>query len=160
MLVKKSTAKRLEKRKKRLPEYFVDSSVFLEALFGQEHSQDCMDFFNNTGFRYRLMTSIEAMGEVIKSLNRQGYEAMKDKGVFLLAQILEKTGAEIVSPTFEAISNVSAIRDADSYLQPVDCLIFSTAITENCSAVVALDKHFNPSLCNEFRIRLKRPKEA
>lgn len=158
--MKKSTEKMIERRKLNLPVYFVDSSVFLEALFGQEKSQDCMAFFNSTGYRYRLMTSIEAMGEVIKSLNKHGFESMKDKGLFLLAQILEKTGAEIVSPTFEAISNIAAIREADTYLQPIDCLIFSTAITENCPAIVALDKHFNPSLCNEFRIKLKKPKET
>ena len=159
-LMKKSTIKKLEKRKDSLPVYFVDSSVFLEALFGQERYEECLGFFYRTGFHYRLMTSIEAMGEVIKSLNDGGYDTVKEKGMFLLAGLLEKTRTEIVSPTFTVISNVAAIRDADSYLQPVDCLIFSTAMTENCSAIVALDKHFTPMLCNNFKIKLKQPKEA
>lgn len=158
--MKKSTAEKLEKRQKNLPAYFVDSSVFLEALFEQQRCEECIAFFNNVGFRYRLMSSIEAMGEIISSLNEEGYNLLKEKGMSLLAGILEKTGIEIVSPTFEAINNISAIRDADSYLKPVDCIIFSTAITENCSAIVSLDRHFTPLLCNEFRILLKKPKDA
>ncbi|MBU2638587.1 MAG: type II toxin-antitoxin system VapC family toxin [Nanoarchaeota archaeon] len=158
--MKKSTIKKLEKRKDSLPVYFVDSSVFLEVLFAQKCYEDCTNFFNRTGYRYQLMTSIEAMGEAVKALNERGYDTLKEKGMLLLAGILDKTGIKIASPTFEAISNVSIVRDADSYIMPSDCLIFSIALTEGCFAFVTLDRHFTALLCNKFKIALKKPSEA
>ncbi|MFH1637792.1 MAG: hypothetical protein ABIB71_05190 [Candidatus Woesearchaeota archaeon] len=67
--MKRSTQKKLKKRRENLPRCFVDSSVFLELALKQHRDKACAKFFNLVGYKYRIETSSIVMGEVIKRFN-------------------------------------------------------------------------------------------
>ena len=158
--VKHSTLKRIQNRENNLPVYFVDSSVFLEALLQQALSDECFAFFYNAGYHYRLMTSTLVLGEIIKLLNNSNDEAKKRNGSFLLFSLLGKAEIQIVPISPECLGNIGIIKSADSLLDSSDSVIFSSAITENCKAFITLDSDFSARLGLEFDILIKKPFEA
>lgn len=158
--MKHSTLKRIQGKIQKLPVYFVDSSIFLEVLFNQSFYEECLAFFNNVHYHYRLMTSTLVLGEVIKSLNDTKDRDRKLNGSLLLFSLLEKTEIKIVPVSSECITNTTAILSIDSYIESSDRIIFSSAITENCKAFVTLDSDFSARLGHEFNILVKKPFEA
>lgn len=158
--MKKSTKKRLDKRQSSLPAYFVDSSVFVEALLRQPLFEVCISFFHRAEYKYSLGTSTVVIGEVVKALNEIEEIDVKEKGLLLLKELLMSVQVNILPVSFECIGNIAAIRDFDCYLPSSDSIIFSSAITESCAAFVTLDSHFTPELCREFKILLRNPSDA
>lgn len=155
--MKHSTLKKIKDKIENLPIYFVDSCVFLEVLFRQSKYDECLAFFNNTGYHYRLITSTLALGEIIRSLNDTKDRDRKLNGSLLLFNLLEKTEIQIAPVSSECINNTIAIRFIDSHLESSDMILFSSALTENCKAFVTLDSDFSARLGNEFNILIKKP---
>lgn len=158
--MKRSTAKRIEKRINNLPLYFVDSSVFLEVLLKQTKYGECMSFFSRSRYKYRLITSTLVLGEILRGLNKIEYQQTKRTSLLLLADLFETTEIKTLAMSFECISNTNAIRNIESYLLPSDCLIFSSAITENSDAFITLDNDFSLALANGFNVKIKRPNDV
>lgn len=155
--MKKSTLKRIQRRLNNLPKYFVDSSVFIEALFQQERTKECRSFFHKAGLKYRIFTSTVVMGEVLKAINRLPSAEAKEEEMHLLADMLKSLDIAIMAVSFACISNVEAVRFSDSYLGSSDCIIFSSAVTENCNAFITLDPDFTEKLGADFHMRIKKP---
>ena len=89
--MKRSTAKRIERRLGNLPLYFVDSSVFLEALLKQVNAKLCLSFLYQANYKYRLITSTLVLGEIVKILNKIEERQMKDAAFMFLVDLFEKT---------------------------------------------------------------------
>ena len=140
------------------PRCFVDASVFVEILLKQKRSGECLDFLHRARQKYRIMVSTTAMGEVLKAIAYS--EEIKSFMFASLEDLILMTCPVIPSISFQSISNVNAIRDADSFLPSSDCLIFSSAITEQCNTFVTLDNHFTAQLGRMFCIHIKKPCEA
>ncbi|MBU2637582.1 MAG: type II toxin-antitoxin system VapC family toxin [Nanoarchaeota archaeon] len=155
--MKKSTLKRIQKRINNLPSYFVDSSVFIEALFRQKRSGECRSFFHKAGLKYRIFTSTVVMGEVIKAINKLPSAEAKEEEMHLLADMLKSLDIVIMAVSFACINNVEAVRFSDSYLGSSDCIIFSSAVTENCNAFITLDIDFTDKLSKDFKMLIKNP---
>lgn len=157
--MKRSTLKRLNRKWQNLPVYFVYTSVFLEIVFGQSRLRDCVKFFDNVGFRYRLITSTIVIGETIKSINKLA-NAEKERWVLWFLGLIEKAEIELLTISSACLTNVTIIRNADTYLESSDAIIFSSAITESCKAFITLDSDFSTRLSIEFMILIKKPSEA
>ena len=97
------------------------------------------------------------MGEVLKAIAYS--EEIKSFMFASLEDLILMTCPVIPSISFQSISNVNAIRDADS-LPSSDCLIFSSAITEQCNTFVTLDNHFYSAAWKNVCIHIKKPCEA
>jgi len=147
------------RRRRHLPAYFADTSVFIELMLKQEESKICASFFQREGYKFRLVTSTVVMGEIIKIINGLKGEATKQKNFHFLSDILMDRRIEIISVSFAAIGNIGAIKLSDPFLPSSDCLIFSTAVTENSSYFITLDKHFSAKLGRDFKIPVKNPSE-
>jgi len=158
--VKGSTAKKIEDRTNNLPLYFVDSSVFLEVIMKQMHSQECLSFFNRASYKYQLITSTIVMGEVVKVLNKLENNVVKRESLLFFADILENSRLSIISMNFECLSNIEQIRMIEPYLMPSDSMIFSSALTESAEAFITLDSDFSSRLSIEFDINIKKPVET
>ena len=137
--MKRSTAKRIERRLGNLPLYFVDSSVFLEALLKQVNAKLCLSFLYQANYKYRLITSTLVLGEIVKILNKIEERQMKDAAFMFLVDLFEKTEIEMIAINSECITNLGAINILEPHLLTSDCLIFSSAITECSDAFITLD---------------------
>ena len=158
--MKNNTLKRIHNRFDILPVYFVDSSVFLEVLLNQSYSGKCIEFFNNVGYHYRLMTSTLVLGEILKLLNDAENSIEKENGLFYLISLLERTDILVAPISFACISNIQTVIQAYSHLESSDTIIFSSAITENCKAFITLDSDFSKRIGVEFDIMIKKPLDA
>lgn len=158
--MKNSTLKRIQSKIRKLPVYFVDSSIFLEILLKQSKYDECISFFNNVGYRYRLMASTVVMGEIIKALHELGDERQKEGWLSSLSLLLENSSISILPVSFQCINNIPTVMNAESHLESSDAIIFSSAITENCRAFITLDSDFSMRLETEFDILIKKPSDA
>lgn len=157
--MKKSIQNKIRERIENKPCCFVDASVFVEILLKQKRSGECLDFLHRARHKYRIMVSTTAMGEVLKAIAYND-EKVKTFMFISLEDLISMTCPVIPSVSFLSINNVNAVRDADSFLPSSDCLIFSSAITEQCNAFVTLDHHFTMQLGTIFCIHIKKPSEA
>lgn len=158
--MKRSTIKKLERKRNNLPLYFVDSSVFLEVFLKQAKYDECLSFFNKSYYKYQLVTSTLVLGEILRALNELENNQLKRESLLFLADMFEVNNIRTVAMSFQCISNTSVIRDAEPYLMPSDCLIFSSAITENSDAFITLDNDFTLLLTNEFNLKIKKPENV
>lgn len=106
------------------------------------------------------MTSTLVLGEILKLLNDAENSLEKEKGLFFLMGLLERTGILVIPISSACISNIQTVIQADSHLESSDTIIFSSAVTENCKAFVTLDSDFSSRIGAEFDIMIKKPSDA
>lgn len=143
-----------------MPRYFVDSSIFVEILLKQDNSEECLSFFNRGSYKYRLLTNTLVLGEVLKVITKIEDSAAKREETLTFVELLEKRNIQIISLNFEAIANLDAVRETDTFLQASDALIFSSALTEACNGLITLDKDYSPILGQKLGMKIKNPAEA
>lgn len=141
------------------PICFVDSSVFLEVLFEQQHNKECFSFFRRAVYKYSLMTSTSVMGEVVRGISRAS-EKGKPMMYLALGDLILTAKLAIMPVSFGALGSISAIRELDQYLPSADCLVFSSVVSEKADLFVTLDSHFTQELAHLFKISIKQPLEA
>lgn len=148
------------RRRLQLPVYFVDTSVFVELMLEQEKSSDCASLFQRAEYKFKLVTSTVVMGEILKVINELEDNSMKEDSFYLISDILMKRKIKISSVSFAAMSNIVPVRISDPFLPSSDCLIFSTAVSENSDYFITLDKHFSIKLGKDFKILIRKPYEV
>lgn len=159
-LMKKSTQKKLEKRRNNLPGMFIDSSVFLELLLGQPKHEDCLSFFNRARYKYRLATSVLALGEVINTLRTIEETSAKEKSLIWFSDLLNDEKIAVYPISRICLKNNLAIMETDEYLDSHDAIIFSSALTENFKVLVTLDSDFTKQTGSVWHVKVKPPKEV
>lgn len=117
-----------------------------------------MSFFHRARNKYRLITSTLVLGEILKGLNKVESQT-KRISLLLLADLFETSEIRIATMSFKCVNNTYEVRAIEPYLLPSDCLIFSTAITENSDAFVTLDLDFSSILANSFKVKIKKPED-
>jgi len=158
--MKKSTQKRLQRKQNNLPGMFVDSSVFLELLLGQPKHEECLSFFTRARYKYRLATSVLALGEVIDTLSTIEESNMKEKSLIRFSELLAKGNMAVYPISRVCLKNNIAVMESDEYLDSHDSLIFSSAFTENFKMLVTLDSDFTKQTGSVWHLKVKQPKEA
>lgn len=158
--MKKSTQKRLQKRQNNLPGMFVDSSVFLELLLGQPKHEECLSFFNRARYKYRLATSVLALGEISNTLSAIEEVNMKEKSLIRFSELLFNGNMAVYPVSRVCLKNNIAVMESDEYLDSHDALIFSSAFTENFKTLVTLDSDFTERTSRLLHMKIKQPREA
>ncbi len=158
--MKKSMQKKLEKRRNNLPGMFIDSSVFLELLLGQPKHEDCLSFFNRARYKYRLATSVLALGEVINTLRTIEDVYSREKSLTWFTSILEEKEVEVFPISRLCIKNSIGVLETDDHLDSHDLLILTSALTENFATLITLDSDFTKKTGGLWHLKVKHPEEA
>lgn len=157
--MKKSTLRRIKERRNSLPLCFVDASVFVEMLFRQPKAEECSSFFHMAKCKYRLIASTIVMGEIVRVISAA--EETERQMLFCgLNDIIISTGMQIEPVSAAALGTIESIRVTDPFLPSSDCIILSSAISENSTVLITLDKHFTSELSNTFHLSFKKPQDA
>lgn len=157
--MRRSTAKKIKEKRNNLPMHFVDSSVFVEVILKQPCYEQCLSFFNRAKYKYRLTTSTVVLGEVIKTLSSAD-EKIESEGLVWIKTALRSNRVAIFATSYASLSNISAVRDSDSFIASADALNFSIAVTESCNAFITLDSDFTKRLETDFRINIRKPQDT
>lgn len=158
--MKKSTQKRLQKTQSNLQGMFIDSSVFLELLLEQPKHEECLSFFNRARDKYKLATSVLALGEVMDALSTIDDECSKERTLSSFSKLLEERNIAVYPITRICINNSLVVMESDEYLDSHDSLIFSSALTENFQSLITLDSDFTKQTGSAWHIKVKQPEDA
>lgn len=152
--VKGKTRKRLEKKWENLPRYFVDSSVFVEAALKQERYRKCMAFFNKVGYKYRIETSIVVLGEIVRRFDRIKDVNYREELFRWLDNILVDRRIVIHRPSRGCFTLGEEIFGFDTFIGPVDALVFVGCVEEKCADLVTLDSDFSDRLGKKYGVKI------
>ncbi len=161
--MKPKTLEKLVRKFMRLPSHYIDTSVILGAFLEDEEFRDeCKNYLNRVGYKYRGFLPVSVTGEVFmivngrvdKELDRELFFAFFDK-------LIRKRKIEFIGADFEVYGKVQEIRDIHYKIEPLDALHLATAITHKANVFVTLDRKLlhNQKIENKFNISILHPKE-
>ncbi len=89
--MKKKTMDRLERKWLNLPLHHIDACVILEALIKHKGYEDCENYLNRVGYKYRGDLSISALGEIVMTSIRKFEKEMEyNESSLIIARLIDK----------------------------------------------------------------------
>lgn len=161
--MKPKTLERIAKKFSRLPSHFIDTSIILGTfLENEEFREECKDYLNRVGYKYRGYVPVSVIGEIFMIINER-IESANDRELFFsfFDKLVQNRKMKFVGTVFEVYEKISEMKETDYKTEPLDALHLSIAITSNASTFVTLDKKLihNHELENKFGIKILHPKE-
>ncbi|MFH1637324.1 MAG: PIN domain-containing protein [Candidatus Woesearchaeota archaeon] len=154
--MKSKTRKRLERKWENLPRCFLDSSIFLEVIMKQPNAAKCKKIFNIAGCKYRLETSTFVLGEVVRGIYRFMEHKAGDEALILLNYLLRDKHIVVHTPSKSCITMSVDMLDLDTFLGPVDALIFSNCVENSCKAFFTQDTDFSEKLGLMYGVKINK----
>jgi len=160
--MKKKTKTKLERKWQNLPLHHIDACVVLEVLIKQKEYEDCKNYLNRSGNKYRGIISISALGEILMvSIKKFEKETEGGRVSLFIGELANKRKIDFSAPQFRTHPLVEKIKLIESRAEPMDALNLATAITENADVFVTLDGKLigNKKIESAFKIKIKHPRE-
>ena len=160
--MKQKTREKIDRKWQSLPLHHIDACVVLEVLIKQKQYEDCKNYLNRVGYKYRGVISASALGEIVmSSIKKFEKETEGGKVSLFITDLVNKRKLVFSTPKFRTHPLVGKIKLIESRTEPMDALNLATAITENADVFVTLDGKLvgNNKLESAFKIKIKHPNE-
>lgn len=161
--MKTKTKLKLERKWSSLPLHHIDTSVIFGAFVENEKfREECKNYLNKVGYKYRGQLSVSVIGEIFMIL-RDVFDQEVDRELFFIFfdKLMRKRCIEFIGTTFETNDKLRAIREADYEIEPLDGLHLAITIISGSKVFVTLDQKLlkRTRLENKFNIRIVHPKD-
>jgi len=160
--MKRKTKDKLDRKWQSLPLHHIGACIVLEVLIKQKEYEDCKNYLDRVGYKYRGVISASALGEIImSSIKKFEKETEGGKVSLFIADLVSKRKIDFSTPKFKTHELVGKIKIVESRAEPTDALNLATAITENADVFVTLDGKLvgNKKLESAFKIKISHPSE-
>ncbi len=134
----------------------------MKTLLKHKGYEDCENYLNRVGYKYRGVLSISALGEIVMTSIRKFEKEVEYGEVSLItARLIDTRKIGFSAPQFETYPIVEQIKKIETRSEPVDALNLATAITQNADIFVTLDGTFlnNKRLERGVGIKIKHPED-
>jgi len=160
--MKNKTKNKLERKWQNLPLHHIDACIVMEVLMVGDNCEDCENYLNKVGYKYRCVLSIPVFGEIFKSLVTKFEKEIGGENAFIVvSRLIDKRKIDFSSPQFKTYEIVEKIKTIESRAEPMDSLNLAIAIANDASVFVTMDATLlgNKKLESEFGIKIKHPSE-
>ncbi len=161
--MKQKTLEKITRRFRALPLHHVDTSVILESFFQDaKYAEECKQYLNKIGYKYRGELSISVIGEVFVVIETDVKEA-ENKELFFrfFDSLIKRRKTMFATGDFNAYDLTAKIKNIETRIEPSDALHLAIAIQHKANVFVTLDEKIihNRDLEKEFGIKILHPSE-
>ncbi len=157
------TKLKLERRWLNKPSHHIDTSILIGSFLEDEEFKDeCKNYLNKVGYRYRGHLSVSVTGELFMILKERISEQSEREFFFtFFDNLIKKRLIEYVSTNFEVYKKVAEVKDVCYDIDPLDALHLATAIVKGANVFITLDKDLinDGRLQSTFKIKIIHPKD-
>lgn len=160
MKMEEKTQWKLEKRFLALPLHFIDTDVIFEANNDTKLGNQCSDYLNRVGYKYRDVLPLSVMGELFLITFRDVKDSTEKYILFKsIDNIIKKRKIEFSVLRHGSLNYINKIKEIDYGIEDTDALHLANCIQENGDTFVTFDGKLvdNRELEKEFNIKIMHP---
>tara|TARA_Y100000310_G_scaffold305460_1_gene345630 strand:- start:550 stop:966 length:417 start_codon:yes stop_codon:yes gene_type:complete len=132
--------KKLLLKKKRQPKAHIDSSIFIEILFNQPRAEQAQTLIRTAGMKNKplLKVSSTVLGEIVKVIDREEDDLIRDVAYEYLDGILSRRNILIHTPGIKALRDILPdIYQTNNYIESMDLSKTTGQRQVECSGVLS-----------------------
>lgn len=139
--MKPKTLEKILRRFERLPLHFIDTGVFVEALKDTKLGNQCSDYLNRIGYKYRGVMPLSVLGEyaLITYRDIKDWEGREIMFSFV-GRIVNKCDIKYKTLDFDSNNNIEKLREIDGRIEFTDAQHLASAIGDKADSFVTFDK--------------------
>lgn len=146
-----------------MPSHHIDTSIFIGSFLEDEEFKDeCKNYLDKVGYRYRGHLSVSVTGELFVILTERISEQSEREFFFtFFDNLVRKRRIAYISPNFDVYQKIAEVRAVCYDLEPLDALHLATAIVQGADTFVTLDRGLinDGKLQATFKIKIVHPKD-
>lgn len=159
--MKPKTLKRIMRRFESLPLHFIDADILFEANHDTKLGNQCSNYLNKVGYKYRGIVPLSVIGEFFMIVFRDVQETEEKYLLFnFIDRLIKNRKIKFSALKYGSLDIVDKIKEVDSRIEDTDAVHLANCIQDKCNAFVTFDEKLigNERLENEFNIRITHPK--
>jgi predicted nucleic acid-binding protein len=160
--MKQKKAKQLERRWLAKPLHAVDTCVLLESMAETVLGNECSNYLNRTGQKYRVVLSSSAIGEYFLITFRESKEFRdRDIAFTFLHRLINNHKIGFAVGNFEMRKIMEKLRELDHRISGMDAEHLACAITNSAQSFVTIDTVLledKEKIKQEFGVQIRHPK--
>ncbi len=139
--MKPKTLEKILRRFERFPLHFIDTGIFVEALKDTKLGNQCSDYLNRIGYKYRGVISLSVLGEyaLITYRDIKDWEGRETMFSFV-GRIVNKGNTKYKTLDFDSNSHIEKVREIDGRIEFTDAQHLASAIDDKADSFVTFDK--------------------
>ena len=156
----RKTYKKLQRRFERLPLHHIDTDILIEALKETKLGNQCSDYLNRIGYKYRGVLSLSIIGEFFLVTFRDVKEqSIRDSGFEFIDRFIRRKKVGFSSLKYENFRIIDKIKEIDSRIEDTDAVHLANCIQDKGDIFVTFDEKLveNSRLGKEFNMKLIHP---
>jgi len=159
--MKPKTIKRIRRRFESLPLHFIDTDILFEANHDTKLGNQCPNYLNRVGYKYRGLIPLSVIGEFFMIVFRDVQKTEEKYLLFnFIDRLIKKRKIKFSALKHGSLKIVDKIKEIDSRIEDTDAIHFANCIQDKGNVFVTFDEKLaeNEKLENEFNIRIIHPK--
>ena len=154
--------RQLERRLSSLPKHYPDNDVLIEALTDTKLGNQCGEYLNRLGYKYRGFLSLSVLGEYNLIVFRDSKtDEDVDYALRFLYDMIKRKKIAFGCPKVSTYEIIGRMRQVETRLESLDALHLATAVDNGANVFVTFDKTLMNSkrLEKEFHTRIMHPRD-
>ncbi|MBI2583969.1 MAG: PIN domain-containing protein [Candidatus Aenigmarchaeota archaeon] len=143
-----------------MPLHFIDTGILFEANKDTGLGNQCSDYLNRVGYKYRGIAPLSVIGEFFMVTFRDVEKSEERHLLFsFMDNLIKRRKIRFSALRHDSIRLVDGIKETDSRVEDTDAIHLANCIQDNGDTFVTFDKKLleNVRLENEFKVKIIHP---